>query len=1276
MSVRGFRAAVAAGCLGLCGMVSLVDGSSAWAVSTRVLSVSPAPFGSFANPLGVAVDNSGGSSAGDVYVADTGAGQLVKFSSGGQELERWGRSVGCAGAVELGSPSYVAVSAVTGDVYVSDLERGTVTAFSAGGVCLFQVDSQALPAQAEPNGAMTPAGVAVSPLTGDLLVADRTNQVIDSFNGASGEWEADFAAREESSFDAIAANTGGDVYVVEDAYQVSEYGPSGEPLGVGPLDANGPQAVAVDQSDNHVLVGENAQSPSFQIAEYTEAGGLPLLTFARGAFPGGGGSYGIAVSAASDEVYVSGFAAGTADAFGPVVIVPEASTGPIVEPQAEGAVTLTGTVTPGGEPVTSCVFEYATEAQYAASASYGKTTGCEQAPGSGQAPVQVSAKVTVTPGTLYHYRLTAANANGPATPGADRTFTTVGRPQIQETSVTDVSSDGATLNARIDPELADTTYRFEYGTSTAYGTSIPVPDGDIGAGPGPQTVSQRIQGLTPGTTYHYRVLAANTLNSVGPDHTFTTQPTGTEFALPDNRQYELVSPPAKHGGEVLPLAAFAGGGIAQASEDGNAATYLSLVPFEENPPDNSTGLQYLSTREAGGWTTQDITAPSDVTTGPSLGDGSEYKAFSLDLSRAIEEPLHFELERRLSPEQPEEFSDVFLWNKGIAGFQPLVTNSAPNTEGGAARLVGGSPDLEHIVFSSPAALAANAQKVENSSGGGENLYEWEAGSFRLVNVLPNGKTTVQENGQGAALGLQISTGSNTRNAVSSDGTRVIWSYAASPPTGGYEQQHVYESDMTTGRSVQLDAPQGGSILARNELEQARFATASADGSRVFFTSDAPLTGDANTGPPCGFGCKRGGSDLYVYDADTGTLSDLTPDRGDVDGAAVQGVLGASEDGSYVYFVASGVLAAGAAPGNCVPSNPIAERSGRVCSLYVAHFDGKAWVTKFIATLSSEDYPDYEGTLDFERTNLGQQTSRVSPSGRYLAFVSLASPTGYDNVDSVSDQPDTEVYVYDAEAGRLLCASCNPTGARPTGQLDKGGVEMDRAKAWGLDNGHWVSALVPGWAQWDNVGKALHQPRYLSDRGRLFFDSAEALVPQDTNGRDDVYEYEPDGVGSCREGAGCVYLISGGTGASDAVVIDASASGGDVFFATKNQPVSQDTDNARDMYDAHVCSEASPCLAAAVVAPPACTNVDACKPGPTPQPSIFGAPASATFSGPGNPVQEAFKPAVRSKGKRRATGAGKHARRKNRSKRHRRSKHKRSRAKVRSAVRGSRGGRGR
>ncbi len=323
------------------------------------------------------------------------------------------------------------------------------------------------------------------------------------------------------------------------------------------------------------------------------------------------------------------------------------------------------------------------------------------------------------------------------------------------------------------------------------------------------------------------------------------------------------------------------------------------------------------------------------------------------------------------------------------------------------------------------------------------------------------------------------------------------------------------------------------------------------------------------------------------------------------------VTGASNDGSYIYFAATGALAAGARAGAC------GGEGAELCNLYVRH-NG---TTRLIAALSQGDYPDWS-------SDLSHLTARVSPNGRWIAFMSNRNLTGYENTDAVSGQPDEEVYLYHApqdlasELGALVCASCNPTGARPVGvkysseQL----VAADRV----FNENEWIAANVPPWTRFD-LSEARYQSRYLSNSGRLFFDSYDALVAQDANGTQDVYEYEPARVGDCatasstfsERSGGCVSLISSGTSNEESAFLDASETGGDVFFLTSAKLATQDFDNAYDIYDARECVPQTRCIASPPTLPPACTSGDSCKAAPSPQPSIFGSPASATFSGEGN-----------------------------------------------------------
>ena len=285
-------------------------------------------------------------------------------------------------------------------------------------------------------------------------------------------------------------------------------------------------------------------------------------------------------------------------------------------------------------------------------------------------------------------------------------------------------------------------------------------------------------------------------------------------------------------------------------------------------------------------------------------------------------------------------------------------------------------------------------------------------------------------------------------------------------------------------------------------------------------------------------------------------------------------------------------------------------------------------TRFVAQLSDNDIKIGRRT---EETDLGDLTAGVSPDGRYLAFMSERSLTGYDNTDAHSGQPDVEVFLYDAGTGRLTCASCNPSGARPSGVFDSGTASVG---CWwivtGIGVGHWLAGSLPGWTNVVSKSCVLPVALYLSDSGRLFFDSADALVPGDANGLEDVYEYEPSGVGGCTKAGGCVGLISSGTSGEESAFLDASESGDDVFFLTAAQLVPQDLDSALDVYDAQVCSASSPCLASPPAPAAPCGTADSCRAAPSSQPGVFGAPPSATFSGAGNLTPSVSKTVVKKK----------------------------------------------
>jgi hypothetical protein len=432
--------------------------------------------------------------------------------------------------------------------------------------------------------------------------------------------------------------------------------------------------------------------------------------------------------------------------------------------------------------------------------------------------------------------------------------------------------------------------------------------------------------------------------------------------------------------------------------------------------------------------------------------------------------------------------------------------------------------------------------------------------------------------------------------------------------------------MVTGETLQVDAVQSGGGVAGGGA----FKVASSDGSRVFFTDHGEdLVKGAHEG------------DLYMFQParpEGERLTDLTLGVAGADLERVD-VLEANAAGTSIYVRTPGMLtSAPNSEGESATPCTETEQGGRgpiprPCNLYLLRKSpdgGGSWSVTFVAG-GAEAGPS-EGNEGRAHETLQRQAARVSPSGRYLAFMSRRSLTRYDNRDAISGEPDEEVYLYDAETNRVLCASCNPTGARPVGQYDpeesfSPGIAMDPAQTW---RGRWVAAVIQGWTE-DGADRSTgHQPSYLNDSGRLFFTSSGALVPRDVNGHDDVYQYEPAGLGSCQapsygQGAsvvfsetlgGCIGLISAGTANTDSLFFDASASGNDVFFTTQDGLVSQDKDGTADMYDARVCTHAEPCPSSLAVSP-ACTTTDSCRVAPSPQPGVFGAPASATFSGAGN-----------------------------------------------------------
>jgi hypothetical protein len=1117
----------------------------------------------------IAVDNSSGESKGDVYAADR-HGLVSKFDSSGRLISSWGDSVPTNGQLKgfdikgasikgpFGSFAGIAVD-TSGNLWVAD--RG-----GFGQMSEFRQDSSFVTGWQKQELTVSD-GIAVDS-EDNLYIGQGAVAKVDRAGNAIGYI---LPAKTEGGSNGLAVDPGNDNLYVDvgliaygEPNVIQHYDPSCHPAG---------------------LFTRCTPVESFGLAQLQDASGVAIDP-----------------STAADTLYVSnGRGAKSTVAMFSVGTVPDVSTAKATNLTSTSG-TLNGSVNPSGVELKSsiegCRFEWGeTEA-------YGHIASCDQSAaqiGSGSSPVEVSATITgLQQGKTYHFRLIAGNANNvnsvidEPSQGTDLAF---GPPAIESASAIGVAANSATVQAQVNPNNIDTRVRVEYGTEAGvYGHSTP--EVDLGAGGASELIPFQLLGLTPHTVYHYRIVAENALGEgaqvvLSLDRVLLTQAAAAGFTLPDGRGWELVSSPDKRGAQLLPIGE---SDVIQASSVGDAISYRALGPTEAEPAGNPYVTQVLSRRGGNGWESQDINVPHESATGASVGEGEEYRFFSNDLSLGIVQPFGA-FDPRISSEASEQ--TAFIRTNFPSGevdspcvsscYRPLVTGAAgfENVPSGTVfgcpngvtahycgpEFEGGSPDLSHVVLRSRLALTEGAPEGA--------LYEWSDGILTPVSVLPPPASQLV-----TVSASPLGEHNVARNAVSLDGSRVIWSDM---------KEHLYVRDTVLEETVQVGS---GPVS---------FQTASSDGSKILFTVENQQNHEQDDLRECDIVESKG--ELHCE------ITDLTPVGAGEDPGVLGLVPGASSDASYVYFVSNtvlknnGVTVPGAQPGGCGGN-----ATGVTCNLYVRH-DG---TTKLVAELSGKDRPDWNGQI------VGL-SAHVSPDGRWLEFMSERSLTGYDNRDSTTGKPDEEVYLYDASAnggeGLVVCASCNPTGARPHGgeytRLEPGihGGLTGGAVPFASDQG--IAAIVTNWISYGEE-HVLYQPRYLSDSGRLFFNGIDALVPQDSNGTGDVYEYEPPGIGDCTASSatfvaasdGCVGLISSGTSKEESAFLDASENGNDVFFLTYSQLSHKDTDSIRDVYDARVDGgfpEAPP--------PPVCEG-DACQ-SPVSAPED-PTPGSLTYSGPGNP----------------------------------------------------------
>jgi hypothetical protein len=493
------------------------------------------------NPLGLAVQQS----SGDLYTLDRGAQQRVlHMGADGSFIGQFGPGL----SPDAGTAAYTAVTSddVNDEILLADptnfadRPNGAVDRFGATGTFISQIDEANVPAGVfQPN--QSSAIVAVNPSNGNVYVAhaginNDCNPDSDPLNppgvyvfDSSGSFVMNVAGTgTEGQLNCpigVAVDAAGSIYVQDASFSINVK--KFTPLGTydsTPYADGGASNIAVNQASGALYVVEGNRIIQF------DSSGNRLAAFGSDVLAGPSA---IAVKASSDRVYVTD--SGSIVAFDPFV-TPDVTTDPASDATTDGA-TLHGTVNPQGND-SSVHYEWGVDT------NYGNFT-TETPVGNGSSPVAAPAEVLtgLAPNTTYHYKLVASDADGSFSdsPPADQTFTTlpvaptVGGESESNLHSTTVDS-SATLNATINPNNAPTTYRFEWGTDTSYGNSVPVladPPGDAGAGGSPVPVTAALEGLDAKTEYHWRITATNGTDGQvnGTDQMFTTLPLVPEVTI-------------------------------------------------------------------------------------------------------------------------------------------------------------------------------------------------------------------------------------------------------------------------------------------------------------------------------------------------------------------------------------------------------------------------------------------------------------------------------------------------------------------------------------------------------------------------------------------------------------------------------------------------------------------------------------------------------------------------------------------------------------------------
>jgi len=879
---------------------------------------------------GLAVDNSGLGSGGHLYLSSASTDLLYGFDSSAAALGGFPVDPAISPGAPNGSPKNLCGTAVdsAGHVWVANSATNRILEYSAAGASL-------------PGAIDTSA------------------------QGSPGS-PCRLAFDSEDNLYATVNDNGDKVWRYSAA---SSYASATQVDG-----APNPEAVAVDPSNDHLYVAHFAFSAGSWVDEY-DSGGNFVEEFATDLNK----ITGITVDESNGNVYVA--ADNKIHVLGPRVLRPDLTIAPASSVTNTSA-TLNGTIGAQGLAVSDCHFEYVREAAFKVSGfgdlSSGGSVPCS--PAAGSIPVDtnlhpVSASITgLTRNVAYRFRLVAVNSNGQSA-SEDVGFESFGPPLVETTGSPVRTTTTARLDSRVDPRAAASTYHFEYGDQGPCDTN-PCTATEVhpaGSGDEFELVSQQIEGLQPGVTYHYRVLADNG-NPDGPaageDMTLTTrdsEPVLSHGHLPgppgSDRAWELASAPDSGGNPVGLSLAVERFSVADA---GNRAAY----GVAGGTPDSETGTaatMLIAERTASGWQTKRILpsrqeATESVWTAPGgPRDLSEMISLNRPFSIAGESTFW-----RLTPNGPAQQLEGSGESIEKAGLVAVSENSAPTV---VVNLTG-TWDPDHPVGPKDS-----------------NIYDVGSGSPRLLGLLPDG--TIPPCG---AVGPEAAR-DRVSHAVSADGSLAFFESQANACSGA---QRLYVRDIGAETTTLISTP------PVSGPECGATFTKSTPGA-AFFYSESRLVAE-DVAPAS---CNGKSGDIYRYDLGDGSLECVTCLFPGVE-AGVLGSrnfeVGISEDGSRVYFASANRLLPGAAPKAGIYRVDVA--SGDLA--YVGFTGGRI------------------GSI---------VTANLSDDGSVAVFWS-SSPS-MNALGGQQNGGTRQYYRYDDRDRSLICVSCPADGSAPRGEVLEG-----------------------------------------------------------------------------------------------------------------------------------------------------------------------------------------------------------------------------------------------